>query len=327
MKGVILAAGLGTRLYPLTAFRAKPAIPFLNRPLIQCSRDLLLGAQITEIVINTHHLPQSVSEALKGEARTPRHQISFSHEEEILGTAGAIGKVRDFLQGDTFVVCNGKIYFEQDLEPIIRFHRDQHNLVTLVLVPHSPEDTYASVWVDDQDNITGFRPECEGNSFVFTGVHILDPQIFDFIPEGPSETVNDLYPRLIQEGHRVQAFVSDAYWCECSTAGDYLSKSLEVLRRRNLDNLIANEAETSWDGLIAAPSVRIGPNCALKNSILWDDVRVGEGSTLSQVIVTAEVTLGPDTYLENVIVTPQSQRLDHESIVGRPVEDYRVFSL
>ncbi len=327
MKGMILAAGLGTRLYPLTAFLAKPAVPFLNRPLIHYARDLLLGAGLSRIVVNSHHLPRSLSQALEAEARTKGHQINFSHEENILGTAGAMGKVRDFLKDDTFVVLSGKIYFEQNLEPAIRFHRDHNNLVTLVLIPHSPEDSYASVWVDAEDNITGFRPESEGDPFAFAGVHILDPQVLGFIPEGPSETVNDIYPRLIREGHRVQAFVSDAYWCECSTPGNYLSKSLEVLRRRNLDNLMVNETEASCEGVIAAPSVQIDPDCLLKDSILWDDVRVSEGSTLSNVIVTQGVSLKPNSHLENAIITPRSEKLVHESIMGRPVEDYCVYPL
>ena len=327
MKGMILAAGLGTRLYPLTAFRAKPAVPFLNRPLVQYACDLLLDAHLTEIVINSHHLPESVRQSLETEAGAKGPQITFSHEEQLLGTAGAIGKVRNFLQGDTFVVCNGKIYFEQKLEPVIRFHHDHNNLVTLVVVPHSRQDSYASVRVDDQNNITGFQPESPGHPFVFTGVHVLDPQVLEFIPEGPSETVNQLYPRLIQEGYRVQGFVSDAYWCECSSAGDYLSRSLEVLRRRNLANLVGPEAESSCKAVIAAPSVHIDPGCILKNSILWDDVRVGEGSALSRVIVTQGVFLRPNTRIENAVVTTQSKKLDHASIVGQPVEDYCIFPL
>ncbi|MEE8348864.1 MAG: NDP-sugar synthase [Acidobacteriota bacterium] len=327
MKGMILAAGLGTRLYPLTAFRAKPAIPFLNRPLLQYSRDLLIEAHLTDIVINSHHLPSSVREALESEARLDGHRVTFSHEDTILGSAGAIGKVREFLKDDTFVVCNGKVYCEQDLEPVIRFHRDHNNLVTLVLVRHSAEDAYASVMVDDQTNITGFRPECPGNSFVFTGIHVLDPQIFDFIPEGPSKTVDDIYPRLIQEGCRVQAFISEAYWCECSTSRNYLSNSLEVLHRKNLDNLIDSETQSSCDGVISAPSVHLAPSCVLKNTILWDDVTVGEGTTLSDVIITAGVTLKAHSHLKNSIVTPQSRKLDHPSIVGRHVEDYCVFPL
>ncbi len=327
MKGMILAAGLGTRLYPLTAFRAKPAVPFLNRPLAQYACDLLLETRITEIVINSHHLPETVRQSLEPETGAGGHPITFSHEDRILGTAGAIGKVRDFLQDDTFVVCNGKIYFEQELEPVIRFHHDHHNLVTLVVVPHSRQDSYASVRVDDHNNITGFRPENPGNPFVFTGVHVLDPQVLEFIPEGPSETVNQLYPRLIREGYRVQAFVSDAYWCECSSAGDYLSRSLEVLRRRNLTNLIDPEVDSSCEDVIAAPSVHIDPGCVLKSSILWDDVTVGEGSTLSRVIVTQGVSLGPRTRLENAVVTPQSKKLVHESVVGQPVEDYCIFPL
>ncbi|MEE2821386.1 MAG: sugar phosphate nucleotidyltransferase [Acidobacteriota bacterium] len=327
MNGMILAAGRGTRLYPLTAFRAKPAVPFLNRPLIQYSLDLLFQAGLTEIVINSHYLPRSISEALEFDDYATTYEISFSHEKKILGTGGAISNVRDFLGGDTFVVCNGKIYFEQNLEPIIHLHQEQDNLVTLVLVPHSGKDSYASVWVDGQNNITGFRSECAGKPFVFTGVHVLNPKILDLIPEGPSETVNDLYPRLIQEGYRVQAFVSDAYWCECSTPKNYLFKSLEVLKKRNLTNLVSRDVRFAGKNLIASPSTHIDPNCFLESSILWDNATVGHGSTLNQVIVTQGVNLQPHTHLKNAIVTPCSDDIHHESISARTVGDYRIFPL
>ncbi len=314
MKGMILAAGLGTRLLPLTKFRAKAAVPFQNRPLIHYVWELLAGAGLQEIMINSHHLPHSIEDAVQdmstGGQETP--PILFSHETEMLGTAGAIGKVRDFLAGDTFVVCSGKIYFEQELDQAIGFHQETESLVTLVLVPYSDEYSYNPVLLDEHNNITGFGPITNGTPLdqhhVFTGVHILDPKIFDFIPEGPSDTVQDIYPRLIEEGYRVQGFVSRAYWCECSTPPCYLMRSLEVLQKRGLDNLIEGEASPLCQGVVAPRSVQIDGSSVVKNSVLWDDVKVGPNSSLSGVIVTDGVTLGPETHLENAIVTPLPEK-------------------
>ncbi len=313
---MILAAGLGTRLHPLTEFRAKAAVPFLNRALIHYAWELLAGAGLQEIMINSHHLPHSIEDAVQdmstGGPETP--PILFSHEAEMLGTAGAIGKVRDFLAGDTFVVCSGKIYFEQELDQAIGFHQETESLVTLVLVPYSDEYSYNPVLLDEQHNITGFGPITNGTPpdqhHVFTGVHILDPKIFDFIPEGPSDTVQDIYPRLIEEGYRVQGFVSRAYWCECSTPQRYLMRSLEVLQRRGLDNLIEGEASPLCQGVVAPRSVQIDGTSVVKDSVLWDDVKVGPNSSLSGVIVTDGVTLGPETHLENAIVTPLPKKTE-----------------
>ena len=316
MKGMILAAGLGTRLQPLTKFRAKAAVPFLNRPLIHYAWELLAGAGLQEIMINSHHLPHSIEDAVQdmkteGQETPP---ILFSHEAQMLGTAGAIGKVRDFLAGDTFVVCSGKIYFEQELDQAIGLHQETESLVTLLLVPYSDKDSYNPVFLDEQNKITGFGPIKNGahpdKPHVFTGVHILDPKIFDFIPEGRSDTVQDIYPRLIEEGYRVQGFVSKAYWCECSTPQSYLMRSLEALQRKGLDNLIEGEASPLCQGVVAPRSVQIDSTSIVKDSVLWDDVKVGPNSSLSGVIVTDGVTLGPETHLENAIVTPLPEKTE-----------------
>ena len=332
MKGMILAAGLGTRLHPLTEFRAKAAVPFLNRPLIQYSSELLMRAHVDDIVINSHHLPNSIRDAVNAmmTAGQETPQILFSHEGEMLGTGGAIGKVRDFLAGDTFVVCSGKIYFETDLDRAIRFHQETESMVTLILVPYREEHSYNPVLLDQHNNITGFGQKKNGTPsetpYVFTGVHILDPEIFDFIPEGASETVQDIYPRLIEEGCGVRGFVSEAYWCECSTRRGYLLKSLEVLQRRGLENLIEGEISSPCQGVVAAHSVQVDSGSVLKSSILWDQVRVGRNSSLSNVIVTEGVTLGPETHLENVIVTPLLEKTQHWQTAQR-VDNYLIWPL
>ena len=141
MRGVLLAAGLGTRLFPLTQRRAKAAIPFLNRPLIEYSLEMLRRAGVQEVAVNLHHLPETVKAALSADDAT----LHYSFEEQILGTAGAVGKLRRFLEGAPFVVCNAKIYFEQDLSEVLELHRFSDALATLVVAPPAPDSPFNQI--------------------------------------------------------------------------------------------------------------------------------------------------------------------------------------
>ena len=309
-QGMILAAGLGARLQPLTLFRAKPAIPFLNRPLISYSLDLLRRARIEEVIINLHHLPESIIESIGSQddaAGSPR--LKFSREEIILGTAGAIGSVRDFFSRDPFIVCNGKIYFEEDLSAALRFHQDSGATATLVLVPCRPSDSYPPVFLDEEQNVIRFGSAQErntpGKGYVFTGVHILSRDVLPFIPEGSSDTVKDLYPALMREGHRLRGFVSRAFWCECSSPALYLKKCLEVLGRQGRENLTeSEELQARCRHVVAGPSVEAPRSCVLENCVIWDHVKLGSDSSLRNVVLSTGVELAPDTQLQNVVVTP-----------------------
>src|SRR5215469_13697915 len=154
MRAVILAAGFGTRLWPLTEDRTKPAIPFLNRPLISYSVTFLAGHGIRQIIINLHHQPESIREAL-GDGSQYGAEIEYSYEEEILGTSGALDKVKDRLSDD-FVVMNGKIISAMDLSAAIRHHRENTALATLVLRPNPGRERFSIVEVDSKGWITAF---------------------------------------------------------------------------------------------------------------------------------------------------------------------------
>lgn len=315
LGGMILAAGLGKRLQPLTLFRAKAVIPFLNRPLIDYAIELLQRARVAHIVINLHHLPETINHWLNfvtyAESPPP---LRFSHEEVILGTAGAIGKARDFLCEDTFVVCNGKIYFEENLEEAIRFHRETASAATLVLVPYPSMATFNPVFMDRDQRISRFGKgggaEDPSGAYVFTGVHILSREVLTLIPEGPSDTVRDLYPRLIRNGYPVRGFLSRAYWCECSSPRTYLFKSLEVLTRRGLDNLTTSGGlQARCQSVIADPSAEADPSCQLENCVIWDGVKIGARSSLRNVILSSGVELPQETHLQDVVVTPLPEEL------------------
>src|SRR5690349_12281894 len=132
MKGFILAAGFGTRLWPLTEDRTKAAVPFLDRPLIGYSVEYLVSHGIRDITVNLHHQPDSIRRAL-GDGSEFGAQITYSFEEEILGTSGALDRVRDALADEDFVVINGKIVTDIDLHEAIAAHRKHDAIATLVL--------------------------------------------------------------------------------------------------------------------------------------------------------------------------------------------------
>ncbi len=155
MKAMILAAGFGTRLWPLTEDRTKPAIPFLNRPLISYSVEYLASFGIREIIVNLHHQPDSVRLAL-GDGSALGVRIHYSLEDEILGTSGAMDRVRDMLMDEDFVVMNGKIVTDIDLGAAIRRHREQEAIATLVLRENSARERFSIVEVGERGRIESF---------------------------------------------------------------------------------------------------------------------------------------------------------------------------
>ncbi len=304
MKGMILAAGLGSRLRPLTWIRAKPAVPLLNRPLIRYAFDLLDSLRIREVVVNLHHLRGSVTQALEGVTPTVR----FSPEREILGTAGAVGRVRDFWGPEPFVVCNGKIYFEQDLGPVLAAHQESRALATLVLVPRKPEDPFRPVFLAGDGRIRAFGQDLPGRpsgpGYVFTGVQILSPGVLDLIPEGPSDLVKHIYEPLVAQRGPVTGFVSRAHWFECSTPERYLEKSMELLARRGLNALPGGSGGMDCHQLVRGRGVRVPEGTSLERCVVWDGARLGSRCRLRDSIVAGEVQIPAGTRLAQVVVTP-----------------------
>lgn len=292
MKAMILAAGFGTRLWPLTIGRTKPAIPFLNRPLIAFTIDYLRKYGFKDVIINLHHEPESVKEQI-GDGSRFGVRIHYSLEEpEILGTSGALDRVRDQFDQETFVVINGKIITDIDLAAALETHRQKKALATLVLLPNVKRERFSEVKITDDGRIAKFagfphadspQPAIHNPQFplMFTGIHIMEPQIFDYIPHGVfSDSVRDVYPAAMADGKTVAAHVaaSDSFWRELSTIERYLEISLEFLARENRD------VEMDAGCLIES-------GAQIVRSILWKGVRVESGAKLSECIVGDDVII------------------------------------
>jgi NDP-sugar pyrophosphorylase family protein len=310
---MVLAAGLGTRLQPLTYLRAKPAIPLLNRPLISYALELMARTGIQDVVVNLHHLPESVRQAVS-ESGVPNVNVEYSFEEQILGTAGGIGKVRDAFKGHTIIVANGKIYFEDTLQQALDFHHASRSMVTLVVVPYRKTHPFQPILMDAENNIVSFtRNLPEGSNyatealapFVFTGIHIMESEVLEQIPEGPSDTVRDTYPLLIREGLPVKGYTSSAYWCECSTPSRYLANSLELLRRRRMNLLGSPELDTSRAGFVVAGSFQPPGGPHLEDCLAWRGAEIGLRSSYRRVIICGGIAgLPSESHWEDVILMP-----------------------
>lgn len=309
MKAMILAAGYGARLWPLTADRTKPALPVLGKPLVGYVAEYLAKHGIEEAMVNLHHRPDSVRAAL-GDGRLFGLRLRYVHEPVILGTSGALDNARTFLEGDTFVVINGKLITDLDLNPALQRHRSTGALATLVLRRNVSRERFSVVETRD-GLVTGFAgmpaPPETGKSLndsnddgplMFTGIHILEPRIFDFIPRGVfSHSTTDVYPQAIAKGERVAAHVAEGMWYELSTLPRYLDISLALLRRDGRDihagrnTVLDKQADVReavlWDRVIVEKQARV------RRAILGDGVRVRSGERIENAaVVRAELVIG-----------------------------------
>jgi NDP-sugar pyrophosphorylase family protein len=302
MRAMILAAGYGTRLWPLTLDRAKPALPFMGRPLVGYVAEYLARFGCDEIIVNLHHRPESVRAAL-GDGSDFGVRLSYIEEPEILGTSGAIDNARAYLEGDTFIVVNGKIATDIDLGAALETHRRERALATLVLRPNVERERYSTVEVEGGAVVkfggypsappvgaSAAQPEFKVAPLMFTGIQILEPRIFDYIPRGVfSHSVTDVYIPAILGGERIAGHVAGGMWHELSTIRRYLDISLTLLRQEGRDvQLGANSV--------------IEAGADVRDALLWEDARIEAGARVRRAIIGAGVKIGQGDVIEDAAV-------------------------
>jgi NDP-sugar pyrophosphorylase family protein len=295
MRAMILSAGYGTRLWPLTEDRTKPAIPILGKPLVGYVAEYLAQFGWDEIVVNLHHRPDSVRRAL-GDGSKFGVKLHYVEEPKILGTSGALDNARSLLDGETFVVVNGKIITDIDLSAALETHRRNDAIATLVLMPNPTCENF-SIVKTMAGLLTGFGGMPVLEEFVeqdpplmFTGIQILEPRIFDYIPPGIfSHSTTDVYPQAIAKGERIAAHVASGRWFELSTIQRYLDISLRLLTEAGLD---FSEGKECW----------ISPEASVNQSILWDNVTIERGARVSRAILGDNVKIAPNESIENAAV-------------------------
>ena len=344
MKAMVLAAGLGERMWPLTEGRAKPSLPLLNRPIIAFALEHLARHGVQEAVINLHFQPESIRGTV-GDGRKYGLRVHYSEEPIILGTAGGLKKAEPLLKGSgSFFMVNSDSLSDCDLSAVHNKHRESGALATMVLMPQDPKAGYSTVEMDERDRIVriagipGRDSDPRAGRYFFAGIHLLEPEIFDSIPPGNSDINKDIYPRLISSGRVIGGYVHTGFWRELGNPSLYLEGALSALRAAKDPSLeplrapggifldrVPPPKDVSIEppvlvgrgatigpksallgGVVIGRQVTIGKGCSLRSTIVWDGARIGEGSRLSECIVTSGVYIPPGVSLtQKIFLRPE----------------------
>jgi NDP-sugar pyrophosphorylase family protein len=225
MKAMILAAGLGTRLRPLTNTIPKPLLPVAGTPLIVWNLLLLKRHGFHDVVVNLHHLGPMIEQSL-GNGSQFGLRIIYSHEPMILGTGGGIKQAEPYFSGEPVLVLNGDTLVELDLGALCAFHHDRKAAATLVVREDPDAERWGLVEVGEQDRIVritgrGLSASAPTTRRMFAGVHILNLKLLRDVKKGESSSILDPYVRAIERGESVLGYDLTGYWSDVGTSERY----------------------------------------------------------------------------------------------------------
>ena len=232
MKAMILAAGLGTRLRPLTETLPKPLLPIAGRPLIVWNLLLLRRHGVTEVMINLHHLGHLIEQAL-GDGAQFGMRIAYSKEPVILGTGGGLKQAEPFFGGEPFFVLNGDTLFDMDLGGMAAVHRQHRAAATMAVRADPDPDRWGAVELDARHHVVritgrGKAPEGRTEKRMFAGVHLMHPRLLASAPAGRESSIIDAYVRAIQAGETVAGCDLPGYWSDIGTPERYAQAQRDV---------------------------------------------------------------------------------------------------
>lgn len=303
MKAMILAAGFGTRFRPLTYTLPKPMVPLLNKPLIAWAVDSLLAANVHEIIVNLHHLPEPLRRYLETEY-AGRVDFHFSFEEVILGTGGGVRRVRPQLENDEdFFLVNGDTVQFPRWDELREARRSRGSLAAITLRHPPANDKFTPVYFDD-GLVTGFG-NGTGEPLMFSGSHVISSRVFRYLPDKEfSGIVDEVYQPLIDSRNEtISGIVDDGLWFDIGSPRRYLSAMLGLLAADvTKPRVIAADAKihgTIARSTVGARSVVDGDVC---DTAVFDDCSIGERVSLERCIVAHGVKLEGPLKLEDALI-------------------------
>lgn len=304
MKAMVLAAGLGTRLRPLTYEIPKPMVPVLDRPVMAHIVDLLERHGYQDIVANLHYFPETIR-AYFGD------RIVYREEPELLGTAGGVRNCRDFLDDGTFLIISGDALTDIDLTRFVKRHKEAGGVATLAVKRVADTREFGVVLHDDTGRITGFQEKPEpaealsdlGNC----GIYLFEPEIFDWFPDQPFvDWANDVFPALLANDVPFHIHEIDEYWNDVGSLGELKEGTFDAMRgalhlevegEPVAEDVIAGEGSSLDGATLVDPPVWIGR-----------DVKIGDGVRLQGPLVIGDgAVVGDGAALKDAIVLPGTE--------------------
>ncbi len=296
---LLLTAGVGSRLHPLTLSRAKPAVPLAGVPLITRILRGLAAAGLRRVVLNLHHRPETIAR-VAGDGADAGLALRYSWEQPVLGSAGGPRHALPLLEGDAYLLLNGDTLATVDLRALWAHHHAHGALVTMALIPNPEPHRFGGVLVDADGWITGFcRRGDPRPNYHFFSAQAVARSVFADLPDGvPAESVLQVYPRILAASpRRLRAFVCDAPFIEVGTPADY---------RRVHERLAVADGVAPWTTSPATAGARaaIDATARLDRTILWDDVTIGAGVVLERCVVADRVRVPDGIHAADACLVP-----------------------
>lgn len=338
MKAVVMAGGEGTRLRPLTCHHPKPMVPIVNRPVIAHILELIRTHGITEVIVTLHFLAEEAVTYL-GDGSDFGVNITYSVEDEPLGTAGSVKQVEHLLT-EPFLIISGDALTDLNLSNIIKYHKDKNSIATITLLRVDNPLEFGVVIVDEDGKVRRFL-EKPGWGEVFsdtvnTGIYVLNPDVFKLMqPQRVYDWSKDIFPALLAKEAPLFGYVTQGYWCDIGNLQQYRQAQYDVLEgkvkttipghRIRKDVWLGEGCQIDPKAEIQGPVI-IGKNCHIKEralinefsiigdnciveegatvhrSILWNNAYIGRKSKLSGCCICRSVTIKPNVIISEGVV-------------------------
>lgn len=303
MKAFVLAAGLGTRLAPLTDHTPKPLIPILNIPSLFYTFFLLKKAGIREIICNIHHYGDAIRRAIES-SELSGLSITFSEEPVILGTGGGLKKCEKLLGDDDFILVNSDIITDIDFKALMQQHQSSGRGGTLTLFETPEAATIGYVGVEDGlvKDFRNLRHTGLYSSFIYTGAAVLSPEIFRFMKAEFSGIVDTGFTGLIDNGG-LSYYHHKGLWMDIGTMQNYWLANIDINSgMRDLFEPMHRTIALSPHSI--SPDALISPEATISGSVVGAGCTLGAGSTITNSVLLPGVTIKPGSTIINAIVDP-----------------------
>lgn len=314
-KGMILCAGLGTRLKPVTDKIPKPLVPVLNVENVLHTVRLLERAGIQEIIVNLHYLPEHLEKFLSTHKKI-KAKIFFSKESVLLGTGGGVKKAEPFFEGQPFVLANCDFVTNLDVGALIQEHFRTQSLATMFLYQNPrKEPKYSKVGIDSDGHLCQLpklQTQKPAQTGIFTGIHVIESSCLNILEEKPCGINEILYPTLMKETpDRVRGlFSKSGYWCDTGEVDTFLASTFELLEELKRDPFLKETIATfaNEDTAKKQPLVLFGSRCSIEQSakigpsaVIGSDTRIGKNCHIANSVVLPNAVVPNDTTITNAI--------------------------
>jgi mannose-1-phosphate guanylyltransferase/mannose-1-phosphate guanylyltransferase/phosphomannomutase len=313
MKAMVLAAGLGTRLRPLTYEITKPMVPVLDRPVMEHIVELLSKHSFDQVIANLHYFPDTIREYF-GE------RISYHYEPELLGTAGGVRACADFFGDEAFLVISGDALTDIDLGAFAARHADAGGIATLAVKQVSDTREYGVVLHDRDGRVTGFQekpdPEEALSDLGNCGIYMFNPAIFDYFPERPfADWAKDVFPALLENDVPFHIHAVGEYWNDIGSLSELREGTFDALRG---ELHLEIEGQEVSPGVIVAGASPLREDTEIEGAVwIGHDVRIGAGVRLMGPVVLGDgATVGAGAQLRSCIVFPGTDVAAESILIG-----------